>query len=39
MGDEFLALEKLFTVLFGADTLKITTKRHMACYMCQNYRP
>ena len=38
LRDESLASEKLCTVSFGRDRLKITMKRHAACCMCQYYK-
>ena len=37
LGVETLAPEKLCTMLFGTDRLKITMKRQAACCVCQDY--
>ena len=37
LRDESFAPEKLSTVLFGTGRLKITMKRHMACWVYQYY--
>ena len=37
LGNESSASEKLCTVLYGTDSLKITIKCHTACCVCQDY--
>ena len=37
LGNAILALKKLCTVLFDTGKLKITMKRHAACFMDQEY--